>query len=713
MKVSGRTVVALLAAAVVCGAAAAVIIAIGISRHPTAAATILAGDLAAIAIAVTLLLALGAWWQRGRPGAAGRVSTPAQAAAAADRLAEEMADRWRQEATRWRIVTPAPVNIRWQWMANAAELSDVIVVSAPGASPPPLPGQAEAGEVLGAGAVTRLHDEVYARLPHGRMVLTGGPGAGKTSAMILLLLAALDCRARQSEGDRAQVPVPVWLTLGRWNPATTPLREWAAARMNLDHPALGAPEYGPGAAAEMLRSGRVALFLDGLDEMPEPVRPLALRRISEEAGGLRVVLTSRPEEYAWAAQFLRPWDNVAVIELRPVGPADAADYLLHGQSGPRRAAWQRVAASLTEHPGSVAARTLNNPLTLTLAREAYASRDPSELADPAVFRTEVALRGYLIDQVMVTAYPDERQRAHAVRWLSWVAQSLGLNRDLPWWEIPAWIPRWQLRLARVLTITIVVGLINTIALDIISALTHGFTGNLAIGLAANVWHGMTEGLLFGLLFGIWLGRRWRPRELVPRWPRIAAVQRVFSDVFTLFVAVVLALTWGVMGTTAFGLAAGLAIGAMVWLAVEFRNLWSVPSAYSPSATAGGTYRADRRTTVVTALTLGLVMVLAGLATGVSVGFASPLANDLANGIPWGISVGAAVWLGIGQAPRVMFTEIVLARQRRGRVRLMRLLEDAAGRQVLRQAGIVYQFRHATLQDRLAAYPWAGRRPPVS
>ena len=33
--------------------------------------------------------------------------------------------------------------------------------------------------------------------------------------------------------------------------------------------------------------------------------------------------------------------------------------------------------------------------------------------------------------------------------------------------------------------------------------------------------------------------------------------------------------------------------------------------------------------------------------------------------------------------------------------LPRLLEDAAARQVLRQAGAVYQFRHSALQKRLA------------
>jgi hypothetical protein len=49
----------------------------------------------------------------------------------------------------------------------------------------------------------------------------------------------------------------------------------------------------------------------------------------------------------------------------------------------------------------------------------------------------------------------------------------------------------------------------------------------------------------------------------------------------------------------------------------------------------------------------------------------------------------------------LVAELVLAVGGR-RVRFVPLLEDALRRQVLRQAGAVYQFRHAELQDRLAA-----------
>jgi len=45
-------------------------------------------------------------------------------------------------------------------------------------------------------------------------------------------------------------------------------------------------------------------------------------------------------------------------------------------------------------------------------------------------------------------------------------------------------------------------------------------------------------------------------------------------------------------------------------------------------------------------------------------------------------------------------ELLLALRGKGRVHFMGLLEQAVSRQVLRQAGTVYQFRHAELQEQL-------------
>jgi hypothetical protein len=266
-----------------------------------------------------------------------------------------MAAFWREQVRQRRIVTPAPARVRWQWAASdiAAPRAHVVTPPVPGAGPatPGLTGSDAEGVVLSSGVVTRLHEEVYQRLPHRLLVILGDPGAGKTAAMILLLLAALDHRSQLTGEQRRCPPVPVWLTLGGWNPATTPLRQWARDTLNRDHPYLRAAEHGPDAAGRLLRAGRVALFLDGLDEMSEDVRGRALDRLREEAAGLWVVVTSRTGQYrqAVAAGQL---DNAAVIELRPVRARAAADYLLHGQTGPQHARWQQVCAYLREHPGA-------------------------------------------------------------------------------------------------------------------------------------------------------------------------------------------------------------------------------------------------------------------------------------------------------------------------------------------------------------------------
>lgn len=120
-------------------------------------ATVLAGDLAAVAIAVTLLLALGAWWWRGHQGPAANSGTPEQIASAADRLAEEMMTTWRLEATRRRIVTPAPVTVRWHWASDdlAASRLDVTTPRVPGTGPPSLPYLEASGQLLQSGVVTR------------------------------------------------------------------------------------------------------------------------------------------------------------------------------------------------------------------------------------------------------------------------------------------------------------------------------------------------------------------------------------------------------------------------------------------------------------------------------------------------------------------------------------------------------------------------------
>ncbi|MGH3845896.1 MAG: NACHT domain-containing protein [Pseudonocardiaceae bacterium] len=508
-----RNAVALISALVLVAVSVWIVQKIRTSDNPVNLATVYAAYLGVATLLVSLLASLLSWWWKGRRTPA--VSTAAQLTAAADHFAQRMLDTWRREAKARGISTPAPVRVRWQW--GPAEvtppLAEVITVPVIGTGPRPLPEPNPAepnsdppGVLLEAGVVTRLHEEVYCRLPHGRLVLLGGPGAGKTGAMILLLLAALDHRHNVPEARRVEVPVPVWLTLGGWDPTTQTLRQWVAATIDRDHSYLRAPEYGLDAAGELFSAGRVALFLDGLDEMAPSAQGKALARIDQEGAGLRIVLSCRPDEYRQALSEDR-LHNTAVIEVQQVDPEAARAYLLHDQVGYQHDRWAQVGEYLIHHPDSVAAHALNNPLTLSLARATYQDQDPTPLTNPTEFPTVAALREHLIERSLITAYPDEDQRAHATRWLAWIAHHMGSERDLAWWHIPAWIPRWQLR--RVGGLTSEVGKEPQTIFprlprprEISKLLAGGFAGGLAFGLAGGLAFGLAGGLAFGLAGGL-------------------------------------------------------------------------------------------------------------------------------------------------------------------------------------------------------------------
>jgi len=130
---------------------------------------------------------------------------------------------------------------------------------------------------------------------------------------------------------------------------------------------------------------------------------------------------------------------------------------------------------------------------------------------------------------------------------------------------------------------------------------------------------------------------------------------------------------------------------------------------------GWSINRDVRSHLVSGLVGGLIGgiiggILSGLPLGILVEDGLPdvlgagLGFGLMFGWPFGLTLALVSGLGsgfrAGAAPSLLFTEVALWLLGR-RVRFMPLLETALARDVLRQAGAVYQFRHADLQDRLA------------
>jgi len=87
------------------------------------------------------------------------------------------------------------------------------------------------------------------------MLILGPPGAGKTVALFEVARDLLEA------ADDPERPIPVLFALAEWDRPGRPLIDWLTARMSLLY---GVP---PAESRAWLEAGRLALLLDGLDEV--------------------------------------------------------------------------------------------------------------------------------------------------------------------------------------------------------------------------------------------------------------------------------------------------------------------------------------------------------------------------------------------------------------------------------------------------------------
>ena len=159
-----------------------------------------------------------AWvWRYGSSQGSEVVSGP-ELGRLADLLAGAVEAEWTRAAGERGLLEPEPIPVRWR--RPAGPFAGPVAAAVASTRFAPLPELAAAREQrLRAGQVSELH-EVYGGLGSGRLVIAGGPGAGKSGAAVLLILAALRYRRSVPEQARPEVPVPVMFTLHGWDPGT-------------------------------------------------------------------------------------------------------------------------------------------------------------------------------------------------------------------------------------------------------------------------------------------------------------------------------------------------------------------------------------------------------------------------------------------------------------------------------------------------------------
>ena len=285
----------------------------------------------------------------------------------------------------------------------------------------------------------------YLEVPSRRMVVLGGPGAGKTVLAARLAEDLLGCR------EPAPDLVPVIVNLGSWHPNDVTLRQWLEIRIAEDY-LHGSDDRAAAlrSASAALDSGRVLPILDGFDEVAPGLRGAAINAVNEDPAA-RVVLTSRREEFVEAVRESTVVLAAACVELTELAIGDVAQYLPRTAVGTRTGVWDEVLRQLRSRPDdpvvAVIAAVLASPLMLFLARAIYSDgdHDPAELLDADRFGSNEALEDHLLEQFVVTAYrrrgAGRRRRqgdaVRATRWLRYLANHLHTlgTQDLAWWRL--------------------------------------------------------------------------------------------------------------------------------------------------------------------------------------------------------------------------------------------------------------------------------------
>jgi hypothetical protein len=725
--------------------------------------------LSGIALVVTVLLPFtGHLWRPTPEASSGHLKKVAK------KLAGAVLAQWKTNVAR--INAPYPLEVPFSVVVTAtADPSDVLPktdakgVSLDNAATQPLPPDGPirvmdtwasirdqpAAEALVLDGVFKDIATVFTGSGlHGRMVILGEPGSGKSMIAQWLTVQLLD-------GHPEMKLVPILLSLATWDPKI-PLEEWAAAEMAQTYQSLSEGAEAAGnmegtLAYQLIDKRRVLMVLDGLDEMAVGNQCDALQRLSEFAtSGQHFVVTCRTKDYARiVSQAGAPLAKTPVIALGPLAVGDVIEYLRSTSllQDPSAHRWDRFIQYLMTEPDGPLAVAMTSPLVVWLVRTNYLrpQTQPDELFE---WGSAEEITDFLLDGLVDAAYsvrvkvvrnktttyealkPEDRKvprdrliylADYLNRQIREVSNKPVVNNNIEWWYLPRDVPKWFTG--------------GTVGL--LSGCLLGASGGLAATIKFGHRIGLVVGIVLAIVVAVHAGRtsvRWQevPRAVGFRaqveFSRFASCLAVAIGVAVCFgyaadrggglvVALVTAVVVGplcamaINRTFGFWPAVATAISASLALGLAASLFGHRPTPLISAGATGLTFllgawvftgvfqdtsrmkavspesllRGDRNGSLIVALTAGLVFaVVFGLALGPLVGLLAFV----------GLTVTAAFTVSMWGA--FTLTRIWLRLFRGMPVGIIGFLREADSRGVLRREGGAFQFRHAKLQERLAA-----------
>ncbi|MGW4967599.1 NACHT domain-containing protein [Nonomuraea sp. NPDC004186] len=659
-----------------------------------------------------------AWWPAPSPPfrvrrRTGPAPVTAQAIAAAKEvLAGLVGQQWRVEATLRSLDDPDPIPVRWR-LTDDLRLMD----HPANLTPASLPLTASSDDVSAlAGRLRAMRRQ--------RLVILGGPGTGKTTLAVQLLLELLATRH-----DHEEEPVPVLLPVADWDTAVFPLmHDWLAARLAQDYPALRATGLGSEASAVLAARGHILPVLDGLDELPAAARAAVITTLNRSLGATdQLIVTGRTRDYRSAVEGAGDvLTSAVVIEPDPLDPAVAAGYLRRCLPGRPHPAWEHILTGLTGAPADTAdpvgtlasapadtadpvgtlagapadtadpistlAGVTATPLGLWLLRAVYIAphADPAALLDAARFPDPATLRAHLFDRLIPalidtrppSALPTDLFRprhrhdpAQVRHVLGYLAHHLThprnpdgtpRTRDLAWWRLAGSTRTVTpvIRLALGLIVALMIATVATVA----TGLAEGFAPFPVLGLVYGLAFGLTAGLVIAFAARSWARQspgfadlRLRGRRFRPRFRPVRGLLLGLATGLAMVVMMWLTVD-SLAAVLIAGVSSGLAVGLVHGFAAGFAAWAEAPSPAGRASTPLTSWRADRTLNLVRAATVGATAALTGgLAGGLAAGLVDTPAFGVAVGLTYALTFGVTAGLAAGHHHAWMAYQIATAR----------------------------------------------------